>query len=179
MKLTENFKLTEFTKSSTAQRLGLDNTPSPNIVRALTNLCQQVLQPLRDWYGKPIIVSSGYRSAMLNKAVGGVSNSQHMKGEAADLQVKNTTATAQNPSPASPNGGVVSIAGKNGGGGASSVGRMNAELKWLFEYIRDNLPFDQLILEHNKAGVYWIHVSCKEDVTKNRKQVIYDLLKKA
>lgn len=178
MKLTENFKLTEFTKSSTAQRLGLDNTPSTHIVRALTNLCQQVLQPLRDWYGKPIIVSSGYRSAMLNKAVGGVSNSQHMKGEAADLQVRTSTATAQTPSPASPKGGVDSIAGKNVGGGASTVGKVNAELKWLFEYIRDNLPFDQLILEHNKAGVYWIHVSCKEDVTKNRKQVIYDLLKK-
>ena len=162
MKLTENFKLTEFTKSSTAQRLGLDNTPSPNIVRALTNLCQQVLQPLRDWYGKPIIVSSGYRSAMLNKAVGGVSNSQHMKGEAADLQVRTS---AQAPS----KGGAVSLAAKSG---------VSSDLKRLFYYIRDNLPFDQLILEHNKAGVYWIHVSCKEDVTKNRKQVIYDLLKK-
>lgn len=79
------FTITELTKSATATKQGIDNTPSAEVTANLTALVDKVLDPLREIYGKPIYVSSGYRCPKLNKAVGGVSNSQHLKGEAADL----------------------------------------------------------------------------------------------
>ena len=85
--MTEHFKLEEFIRSSTAQQLGIDNTPSEEVILNLRNLCEKVLEPLRQWYGKPISISSGYRCPALNRAVGGVTKSQHMKGEAADIRL--------------------------------------------------------------------------------------------
>jgi len=86
MALTKNFTLQELTKSATATRLKIDNTPSQRIIKNLTELATKVLQPIRDKYGKPIIVTSGYRCEQLNKAVGGVTFSQHCQGQAADIK---------------------------------------------------------------------------------------------
>ena len=88
MRMTEHFDLAELTRSATATRLGLMNVPPQTAVGNLRNLCQKVLEPLRQHLGKPIIVTSGYRSKELNKAVGGVENSQHLVGEAADLLIE-------------------------------------------------------------------------------------------
>ena len=91
-KLTKNFTYGEFLHSSTARRRGINNVPSqPWVKMALRELCAHVLQPLRDYYGKPIRVNSGYRSPELNKAVGGSSNSQHMLGQAADIEIVGVT----------------------------------------------------------------------------------------
>jgi uncharacterized protein YcbK (DUF882 family) len=87
MQLSEHFSLSEMTFSQTATRRGLDNTPSAPVVKNLKTLCEKVLEPLREKLGKPIHVTSGYRSEVVNAAVGGVSNSQHLLGEAADIVV--------------------------------------------------------------------------------------------
>ena len=84
-KLSDNFTLRELTKSATANRLKINNTPNEQEVQKLTQLAQTILQPIRDKYGKPIVVTSGFRCEKLNKAVGGVKNSQHVLGEAADI----------------------------------------------------------------------------------------------
>lgn len=123
----------ELTKSSTSDKLGIDNTPTPEASVALSNLVTHVLDPLREMYGKPITVNSGYRCPKLNAAVGGAKTSQHMRGEAADITAGSKT-----------------------------------ENKKLFELIRDNLPFDQLIDESNYS---WVHVSYVSS-SKNRKQIL-------
>jgi zinc D-Ala-D-Ala carboxypeptidase len=87
MRLTKSFNLIEFTSSETASRRGINNTPNESVIANLKLLCEKVLQPLRDQYGKPINVTSGYRSVALNKAIGGSSNSQHTRGQAVDIQV--------------------------------------------------------------------------------------------
>ena len=89
MQLSKNFKLSEFTHSNTAVKHNIDNTPSPSEVANLKILCEKLLQPLRDVYNKPMTISSGYRNEELNKKVGGVSTSQHMRGQAADVAVPN------------------------------------------------------------------------------------------
>ena len=135
--LTPHFKLSEFTKSSTATARKIDNTPSQEVISNLQALCQNVLEPLREYFNCPIIIGSGYRSPALNKAVGGVKNSQHMTGEAADIHIPDT-ATG------------------------------NA---W-FEWMEDNLLFDQLIKEKSTktSKSFWIHVSFRKD-GQNRQQV--------
>lgn len=80
------FTLEELSKSATAKRLGIDNTPTTLIQSNLKALVDNVLDPLRAKWGAPIIVTSGYRSERLNKAVGGAANSQHTKGQAADIR---------------------------------------------------------------------------------------------
>jgi len=143
--VTMHFTIEEMYASDTAKRLGIDNKPTTQKMINLVYLCAYVLEPLRVAMGEPIRISSGYRCEKLNKAVGGVYNSQHLKGQAADLDI----------------------------GGDIEKGR-----RW-FNYIKDHLPFDQLIWEHNAAGVYWIHVSFVfPDFGKNRKQVINNLAKK-
>ncbi|WP_292486529.1 D-Ala-D-Ala carboxypeptidase family metallohydrolase [Methanohalobium sp.] len=137
MKLSENFTLSEFTKSQTAERKGIDNNPSEVEIHAMKEVAQNVLQPARDHFG-PIIVTSGYRSPELNKAIGGSSTSQHRFGEAADIE---------------------------------SIRVSNLKLA---EWIRDNLEFDQLILEFVTPGdptSGWVHVSYKSDGD-NRKEVL-------
>lgn len=89
MNLTKNFTLEELIHSDTAIRKGIKNTPNNTVVGNLRLLCDKVLQPIRDKYGKPISVTSGYRCYDLNKAVGGVGNSQHLTGEAADITSSN------------------------------------------------------------------------------------------
>mgnify|MGYP002337890985 CR=1 FL=1 len=84
MKKIKYFKLSEFINSATANRLGIDNIPSFEVVDNLNRLADY-LDGIRGKFGKPILISSGYRCPMLNKAVGGVVNSQHLKGLAADL----------------------------------------------------------------------------------------------
>ena len=83
--ITKNFSMEELVASNTARMKGIDNTPDKEVEARLVQLSQQVLQPLRDSYGKPIKISSGYRCQALNKAIGGVSTSQHLKGEAVDI----------------------------------------------------------------------------------------------
>jgi len=80
------FTIEELTASATAKRKGIDNTPTPGAQSNLKHLVERVLDPLREAYDNPIVVDSGYRCPKLNKAVGGVSNSQHVTGEAADIR---------------------------------------------------------------------------------------------
>ena len=84
MQLSKNFTLKELTHSDTATRKGLDNTPTSEALANLERLVNLILQPLRDKLG-PIRINSGYRSYKVNKAVGGANNSQHTKGQAADI----------------------------------------------------------------------------------------------
>jgi zinc D-Ala-D-Ala carboxypeptidase len=83
--LSQSFTLQELVFSQTAARDAIDNTPSAAQVRALRDLCANILQPLRDSVGKPLVVSSGYRCPRLNRAIGGSATSQHMEGRAADI----------------------------------------------------------------------------------------------
>lgn len=141
-KISKNFTLEEFTASETAKAKGIRNNPGQSDVVNLCALVHNVLQPLRTAMGEPIKIGSGYRSLALNRAVGGVNNSQHIKGEAADLCID---------------------------------GDLKKGKRW-FEWIKANCDFDQIILEHNAKGSYWVHVSYRAD-GKNRKQVISNLLK--
>lgn len=93
MKISKNFSFEEITRSETALRKGIDNTPKSEQIINLCALVHHVLQPLRDHYGKPVNISSGYRCKALNKAVGGVCNSQHMSGQAADIKIDGVTPT--------------------------------------------------------------------------------------
>ena len=141
-----HFTIEELYASATAKAKGIDNKPNVQQLINLVYLTAYVLEPLRVAMKEPIPISSGYRCQRLNAAVGGVSNSQHMKGQAADLNI----------------------------GGDRAKGR-----KW-FDYIRKNLPFDQLIWERNaRTGSEWVHVSfIHPDLGRNRKQVIDNYLKK-
>lgn len=85
--LSKNFTLAELTVSQEAARSGLKNTPNAEQIESLRLLCENVLQPLRDRAKKPIIISSGFRSATVNRRIGGASKSQHCKGQAADLTI--------------------------------------------------------------------------------------------
>ena len=143
--VTMHFTIEEMYASDTAKRLGIDNKPTTQKMINLVYLCAFVLEPLRVAMGKPIKISSGYRCEKLNKAVGGVYNSQHLKGQAADIDIQ----------------------------GDMAFGRK------IFDYIKNNLPFDQLIWEHTANGTYWVHVSFVfPDFGKNRRQVINNLEKK-
>lgn len=137
--LSRNFKLEEFTRSSTAEVHGICNEPSVDAISNLQNLCQEVLQPLRDYYGKRIYISSGFRCRALNEKVGGVPNSQHVTGEAADLVLP-------------------------------SVSMGYHWFNWIKAHCRN---YDQLILERNKAGKYWIHVSSRRQLWMNRHQAFF------
>lgn len=82
------FTITELCKSNTAVQKGIDNTPNQQIIDNLKQLVLKILDPLREAYGKPIIVNSGYRSLKLNKAINRAKSSQHLKGQAADITGK-------------------------------------------------------------------------------------------
>lgn len=83
--LTKNFTLSELTSSKVATSKSIDNTPDDRAKENLANLAKNLLQPLRDRYGEPLTINSGYRSTVLNREVGGVTTSQHINGEAADV----------------------------------------------------------------------------------------------
>tara|TARA_A100001201_G_scaffold11062_1_gene15021 strand:+ start:216 stop:695 length:480 start_codon:yes stop_codon:yes gene_type:complete len=86
MKLSKNLSLAECTKSTTARRLGINNTPDDEwVIENLRAIAEHVFQPLREAFGCPIYVSSGYRGPDLNRAIGGSKRSQHMEGRALDL----------------------------------------------------------------------------------------------
>ena len=87
MYLSTNFSLNELTKSQTAERKGIDNTPSAEHQENLKSLCTHVLQPVRDHFGQVVTISSGYRSPELCTAIGSKITSQHAKGEAADFEI--------------------------------------------------------------------------------------------
>ena len=87
MKLTQNFSLNELTKSHTAERKGIDNTPSTEHQENLKSLCEKILQPIRDHFGQVVSVSSGYRSPELCVAIGSSTKSQHASGCAADFEI--------------------------------------------------------------------------------------------
>lgn len=92
MNLTKNFTIEEMVASSTAKARGINNTPSVDHIANLSRLAIKILQPVRDVYGKPMTITSGYRCPALNKAVGGVATSQHLYGEAADIKVSDNKA---------------------------------------------------------------------------------------
>jgi len=140
MQLSGHFSLSELTKSQTAERKGIDNKPTLEHIENLTELCTQILEPTRRNFGKPMIITSGYRSEDLCVAIGSKTTSQHAKGQAADFEM---------------------------------IGLDN---KSLAKYIKDNLVFDQLILEFytpNDPSSGWVHCSYNKD--ENRKEaLLYD-----
>lgn len=86
--ISPHFRLEEFTRSKTALKKGIKNTPDVEQIQNITALCNNVLEPVRKHFRKPIFITSGYRSKELNKTIGGSKYSQHLKGEAADFVVK-------------------------------------------------------------------------------------------
>lgn len=84
------FTIAELVRSDTARARGIDNAPPPSVAKSLEALVDNVLDPLREAWGRPIYVSSGYRCPALNRAVGGASSSQHKKGLAADISTGTT-----------------------------------------------------------------------------------------
>lgn len=129
----KHFTLAELTYSDTAQARGINNQPNRAQSDSLVALTENVLDPLRERYGRPIQVNSGFRGSALNRAVGGAATSQHLKGEAADITVGSRSGNKQ-----------------------------------LFDIIRKELDFDQLINEQNYS---WVHVSYRAD-GRNREQVL-------
>ena len=135
MQLSGHFSLRELTQSQTALRKGIDNKPTPEHIENLTELCTHVLEPTRRNFGKPMVISSGYRSEELCEAIGSSKNSQHAKGEAADFEM------------------------------------FGVDNKELAKYIKNNLVFDQLILEFynpDDPSSGWVHCSYSKE--ENRKQ---------
>lgn len=93
MQLSKNLSLAEVMRSETAKRKGVSNMPTPEHIENFKKLAEKVFQPIREHFGVPIHISSGYRSAALNKAVGGSSSSQHCTGEAIDIDMDGTSIT--------------------------------------------------------------------------------------
>jgi len=87
MNLTANFSLSEMVKSETALRHDMDNTPGEAEIASLRLLCEKILQPVRDHYGKGVKVNSGFRHPDVNAKVGGSKTSDHCKGQAADIEI--------------------------------------------------------------------------------------------
>jgi len=87
IQISKNFTLSELVASITAANYRIDNTPSPDVIINLVKLVENTLQPIRDLWGNPVFVSSGYRNLKLNGLVGGSQNSQHISGQAADISV--------------------------------------------------------------------------------------------
>lgn len=91
MKLSEHLDLAEMLRSESAKRLGIKNTPTPEHIEAMKLLAEHIFEPIRNNFRCPIMVSSGYRSAELNRSIKGSSmTSQHSKGEAMDIDMDNT-----------------------------------------------------------------------------------------
>jgi len=126
VRLSDHFTLDEFTKSETADSKGIPNDPGWIEICNLGVLCENIMEPIRSHYGIPFSPLSGYRSLVLNNEIGSSPSSQHVVGQAADIEV----------------------------GGVSNHD--------LAVWIRDNLKFDQLILENHDMGSPssgWVHVS--------------------
>jgi zinc D-Ala-D-Ala carboxypeptidase len=93
MRLSENLSLAEVIRSDSAKRNGISNEPTPEHIENFKKLAENIFQPIREHFGKPIHISSGYRSAALNKKIGGASSSQHCSGEAIDIDMDGTSIT--------------------------------------------------------------------------------------
>ena len=145
--LTKNFTLAELTKSQTAARKGLDNTPTPQVEKNLRSLAETILQPLREKIAKPIVINSGYRSPSVNAAVGGSATSAHRFGHAVDLVVP-------------------SYAG----------GDVKKLCQYVVKFLKDNnIAFDQVIYEFGSSAnptQGWVHIGIKSGNNKQRGQVI-------
>lgn len=160
MRLSAHFTLGEMCYSDTAANH--KPKPIPNIplklhITALQNLVDRCLEPMRMALKLPIQVNSGYRCQLVNTLVRGVSTSQHMRGEAADLTI---------PKKHRP----------------FSVTTDEQAARLLLMYAKQYADYDQLILEHytksNGKEVWWLHISCRIDYRRNRRQIINDLIKK-
>jgi hypothetical protein len=138
MQLSKHLSLAEVMRSETAKRKGVSNMPTPEHLENFKLLAEKVFEPIREHFGVPIHISSGYRSKALNTAIGGSLTSQHCSGEAIDIDMDGTSIT-------------------------------NAQV---FNYIKDNLVFDQMIWEFGTdKNPDWVHVSY-ESTGKQRKQVL-------
>ena len=121
------FSIEELTKSATAKRLGIDNTPSDEIKKNLTLFIEKVLDPIREDWGSSIIVSSGYRCPELNAKVGGAKTSGHLYGYCADLQVK------------------------------GGMKKMREFADFILKWMKDHkMKWDEILFEHS-GGVTWLH----------------------
>jgi len=138
MKLSKNLSLSEVTYSKTALRRNIDNTPTDEHIENLKYLAENVFQPIRDHFGVPIYISSGYRSPELNKAIGGSPRSFHSHGMALDLDQDHR-----------------------------NTGISNYDV---FHYIKDNLPFTELIWEFGLSTPNWVHVAIARG-RENEKQI--------
>ena len=137
-KISDHISYKEATRSITAIRLGIENTPTVEHTYNMQVLAEEVFEPLRKHVGKPICINSMYRCGLLNKAVGGSMTSQHCKGQAMDIDDKYGHAT-------------------------------NAEM---FEFIKNNLSFDQMIWEFgDDKNPDWVHVSYVSE-EKNRNKML-------
>lgn len=138
MQLSKNLSLSEMIISSEAKRKGISNMPTEEHLANMKKLATNVFQPIREHFKVPIHISSGYRSLELNKAIKGSKTSQHVLGQAIDIDMDGTEITN----------------------------------KQVFDYIKDNLEFDQLIWEfgtdNNPA---WVHVSFNSK-GRQRKQIL-------
>ena len=140
MKLSEHLDLSEVIRSESAKRNGISNMPIALHIENFKLLAEKVFEPIRNNFRCPIHISSGYRSAELNRAIGGSLTSQHCTGEAIDIDMDG-----------SPNG---------------------VTNKMVFDFIKNNLEFDQLIWEFGtNENPDWVHVSY-ESTGKQRKQVL-------
>ena len=138
MQLSKNLVLAEVIRSETAKRKGISNMPTPEHIENFKKLAENVFQPIREHFGVPIHISSGYRSKALNTAIGGSITSQHCQGEAIDIDMDGTSITN----------------------------------KQIFDFIKDNLIFDQMIWEFGTdKNPDWVHVSY-ESTGKQRKQIL-------
>ena len=137
MQLSGHFSLSELTKSQTAERKGISNKPTLEHIENLTELCTHILEPTRRNFGKPMVITSGYRSEELCEAIGSKTTSQHAKGEAADFEM------------------------------------FGLDNRSLAKYIKNNLIFDQLILEfynQDDPSSGWVHCSYSKE--ENRKEAL-------
>jgi hypothetical protein len=138
MQISKHLSLAEVSRSETAKRKGINNTPSGEHLENFKKLAENIFEPIREHFAVPIHISSGYRSKELNAAVGGSSSSQHCQGEAIDIDMDGTSIS-------------------------------NSQI---FNYIKDNLNFDQMIWEFgNDSNPDWVHVSY-ESTGKQRKQIL-------
>lgn len=138
MQLSKNLALAEVMRSETAKRRGISNMPTAAHIENFVKLAENVFQPVREHFGVPIHISSGYRSKALNTAVGGSLSSQHCTGEAIDIDMDGASITN----------------------------------KQVFDFIRENVNFDQMIAEFPINGnPAWVHVSY-ESTGKQRKQIL-------
>jgi zinc D-Ala-D-Ala carboxypeptidase len=144
MRISKNFTLAELTKSNTATRLGISNTPDKEGIHKLRLLATELLQPLRNAVG-PLRVTSGYRSESLNKAIGGSNKSQHTKCEAVDLQFVKR-------------------------GSMDNMRIFNAIVTLGLDFDQLILEFGGATAENDSDNPDWIHISWK--IKENRRQIL-------